>query len=61
MKETYLGDGLYAGSYDGFELYLRAPRANGEHIVFIEPTMWQDLVAFAHELWQRPDPKTNTE
>jgi len=34
-NETYLGDGLYA-SFDGLQVKLRAPRENGDHVVFIE-------------------------
>ena len=40
--ETYLGDGLYA-SFDGWQFSLRAPRENGDHVVFLDP---QTLVAF---------------
>lgn len=36
-EETYLGDGLYA-SYDGYQLKLRAPREEGDHIVYLEPS-----------------------
>jgi hypothetical protein len=36
-KETYLGDGLYA-SFDGWMFCLRAPRADGDHVVFLDPT-----------------------
>ncbi len=41
-QETYLGDGLYA-SFDGFQFCLRAPRQDGDHIVFLEPIV---LTAF---------------
>lgn len=40
--ETYLGDGVYA-SFDGFMIRLRAPRADGDHEVFMES---QVLAAF---------------
>ena len=49
IKETYLGDGLYA-SYDGYQIVLRAPRENGDHYVALEPavleifTEWVDRV-----------------
>jgi hypothetical protein len=33
--ETYLGDGLFA-SWDGWQVRLRAPRENGDHVVFLE-------------------------
>ena len=36
IKETYLGDGLYA-SYDGYQVRLWAPREQGVHEVFLEP------------------------
>lgn len=41
-EETYLGDGLYA-SHDGYQFRLRAPRAGGDHEVFLEPMV---LLAF---------------
>ena len=36
IGETYLGDGLYA-SCDGWQIKLRAPRGDGDHVVFLEP------------------------
>lgn len=41
-EETYLGDGLYA-SFDGFQFRLRAPREDGDHVVFLDP---RTLLAF---------------
>lgn len=35
IKETYLGDGLYA-SWDGWHFRLRAPRDGGDHWVALE-------------------------
>jgi hypothetical protein len=35
QHEVYLGDGLYA-SWDGWQVKLRAPRENGDHVVFLE-------------------------
>ncbi len=35
-KETYLGDGLYA-KYDGFQVWLRAPRGSIDHYVALDP------------------------
>jgi hypothetical protein len=34
-RETFLGDGLYV-SFDGYQIRLRAPRADGDHEVFLE-------------------------
>lgn len=48
-KETYLGDGLYA-SFDGFMITLRAPRADGDHWVGLEPEVYSALVQFVKSL-----------
>ncbi len=48
MTERYLGDGLYA-SFDGYMIKLRAPRADGDHIVFLEPAIWHELVCFHND------------
>ena len=47
-NETYLGDGLYA-SWDGFSIWLRAPRSNGDHYVALEPQMMRDLIEYARQ------------
>lgn len=44
-EETYLGDGLYA-SFDGFQVTLRAPRADGDHFVCLEPAVLAAFVRF---------------
>lgn len=46
INETYLGDGLHV-SYDGWQIRLRAPRENGDHVVYLEPRVlkaFQDFV-----------------
>lgn len=48
-KEEYLGDGLYA-SFDGYHIWLRAPRENGDHEVALEPPVWAALVRYADRL-----------
>ena len=45
-KEEYLGDGLYV-SYDGWQFCLRAPRENGDHVVYLEPSMLKRLNEYA--------------
>ena len=45
MNETYLGDGLYV-SFDGWQLKLRAPREQGDHEVYMEPSVWFALVDY---------------
>ena len=48
MTERYLGDGLYA-SFDGYQIWLRAPRVDGEHRIALEPPVFAVLLAFADE------------
>lgn len=52
--ETYLGDGLYA-KYDGFAVWLRAPRSNSDdtvgglivdHVVALEPQTMHNFLEF---------------
>ena len=47
--ETYLGDGLYA-SVDGYTMMLRAPRAEGDHWVGLEPRVYEALLEFVKQL-----------
>jgi hypothetical protein len=48
MKETYLGDGLYA-SFDGFTIILRATRLEGNHWVALEPQVYDALRIFVQQ------------
>lgn len=41
-REEYLGDGLYV-SFDGFQVVLRAPRMEGDHIVYLNPEIYAAL------------------
>jgi hypothetical protein len=41
-EETYLGDGLYA-RYNGQEIWLRAPREEGDHEVCLDTRMLEQL------------------
>lgn len=40
--EHYLGDGLYV-RFDGWQIWLRAPREDGDHEIAMEPDTWQGL------------------
>ena len=51
-EENYLGDGLYA-SFDGWNIWLRAPRENGDHMVALEPSTYDTLNNFARTAWKR--------
>ena len=55
--ETYLGDGLYA-SFDGWQIVLRAPRMPGDHIVALDPDVYQSLRAW---IMQHPGLKQHME
>jgi len=45
MKETYLGDGLYA-KFDGFGIELKAERDGMTHWVYLEPNVYLELTNF---------------
>lgn len=47
-NERYIGDGLYA-SFDGWQVWLRAPRHDGDHEVALEPQVLSNLIDFAKE------------
>lgn len=49
QNETYLGDGLYA-SFDGYSITLRAPREFGNHIVVLEPQVYEALLRFVVDI-----------
>jgi hypothetical protein len=46
MDEQYLVDGLYA-SFDGWQFCLRAPRENGDHIIYLEPHVLAAFIGYA--------------
>lgn len=56
VKEVYLGDGLYA-SFDGVSIRLRAPRGDGDHEVFLEPDVFNELLRYANTIWGKPEDK----
>lgn len=48
-KETYLGDGLYC-SFDGHQIKLRAPREDGDHVVYLEPSVQVAFIEFIERI-----------
>lgn len=46
QDEIYIGDGVYA-SFDGWYIWLRAPRENGDHEVALEPASLSALIRYA--------------
>ena len=57
-QESYLGDGLYA-SFDGFSIWLRAPREHGDHVVCLEPLILKAFIDYAMHvgMLKKPEPK----
>ena len=49
VNEVYLGDGLYA-RFDGFSIWLRAPRSNGDHYVALEPLVFREFLLYAEQM-----------
>lgn len=47
-EEHYLGDGLYA-SHDGFQVCLRAPRGDLDHVVYLEPQVLAAFLRYVRE------------
>lgn len=46
--EKYIGDGVYARC-DGFGIWLRAPRETGDHEVYLEPEVWEELLRYGRD------------
>jgi len=47
--EVYLGDGVFA-SFDGYQIWLRTPRENGDHSIALEPPVLTSLMAYIEKL-----------
>jgi hypothetical protein len=58
--ETYLGDGLYA-SFDGYQIWLRAPRAGVDHLVAIDASVWEALVEYRMKIAKASAPEIGSE
>lgn len=50
-RETYIGDGVYA-SYSGGMIKLRTDRDGRDEVIWLEPEVFSDLVAFAKQFWK---------
>lgn len=59
QQETYLGDGLYA-SFDGFSIWLRAPREHGDHCVCLEPLILKSFIEYCIHVGMLKPPKVTT-
>ena len=55
IPESYLADGLYC-SFDGWQIELRAPRPDGDHLVYLDAATWVLLKAYAEKIW-KPSPR----
>jgi hypothetical protein len=50
LTEQYIGDGVYA-SFDGWYVWLRAPREHGNHMVALEPDVFKHLAEYCQIAW----------
>lgn len=50
--ETYLGDGVYA-SFDGYQLWLRVTRENGDERIALEPNVFESLIRYRNSLKEK--------
>lgn len=50
INEEHLGDGLFV-SFDGFQYKLRAPRAGGDHEVYLEPGTLAEFDRYRKRVW----------
>lgn len=48
-NETYIGDGVYA-SFDGYQIWLRTPREQGDHEIALDPRTLQNFLHFSLEV-----------
>lgn len=51
-NEEYLGDGVYV-RHDGYQIWLRTPRENGDHEIALEDVVYNRLVAYVTKLRAR--------
>ena len=51
MEEEYLGDGLVA-SIEGEAIKLRAPRSEGDHVIYLEPEILYNFVVYLSQYKQ---------
>lgn len=51
-NEEYIGDGVYA-SFDGWYVWLRTQRDNGEHLIALEPSMFERLRLYVLKVWKK--------
>ncbi len=53
MEPVYLGDGVYA-DFDGYHIILKTVNPdNPDHMIFIEPDVWQALVEYKNNLMSK--------
>lgn len=56
-QETYLGDGLYVSLVPNIGVKLRAPRVGGDHVVYLEPEVWEALMIWCAGQGIRTEPQ----
>jgi hypothetical protein len=48
-REEFLGDGLYV-SYDGWHFCLRAPRDDGDHLVYLDEPLLNRFIDYVKRI-----------
>ena len=51
-NEVYIGDGVYV-TYDGWQIWLRTTREEGDHQIALEPETYTALVQFVERLKEK--------
>ena len=53
MKDSYLGEGVYA-SFDGYHVWLKTERDGQEHKIALEPDLIVQINLYFEKCWGKP-------
>jgi len=56
-NEEYLGDGVYASFHEAGEIKLRAPRAGGDHVIYLDGYVLANFEKYIADVWPRGEKK----
>lgn len=51
-KKIHIGDGVYS-RFDGYNFILTTPRDNGEHFIFLEPAVLNNLNELREKIYEQ--------
>lgn len=63
MEKDYIGDGVYVELVDnGFDsmLKLTTERSNGEHVIYLDQSVYEALLRYVKRLKERGTKETNS-